>query len=306
MKGMGRWTAALVVLVGCERGAATSSQAQKPDSASNVAQDAQASAIPTEAQPRDSIIVEEKLAWARAQRLDTLPIGDIVARIGRTFVGAPYTPGTLEVEGPERLVINLREFDCVTFVENTLALARVVRSGQGGYDAFKRELLRIRYRGGKLEGYPSRLHYFSEWIADNEAKGIVQNITRELGGVLGTEPLNFMTTHVSAYRQLADPDVVAQIRSIEERLSASPRYVIPENRIAAVADRIHDGDVIGAASTLPGLDLAHTGLALWVSGKLHLMHAPLVGKAVEISVLPLAGRIQSIEKQDGIMVARPR
>ena len=130
--------------------------------------------VPIEAQPRDSVIVEEKLAWARAQHLDTLPIGEIMARIGRTIVGMPYVPATLEVPGPERLVVNLREFDCVTFVENTLALARVVRSGQGGYDAFKRELLRIRYRGGKLEGYPSRLHYFSDWIADYQAKGIVR------------------------------------------------------------------------------------------------------------------------------------
>jgi hypothetical protein len=225
--------------------------------------------------------------------------------MGRTFVGAPYTPGTLEVPGPERLVVNLREFDCVTFVETSLALARVVRAGSGGYTAFKNELQKIRYRGGQLSGYASRLHYFSEWLSDNEAKGVVRNITRELGGVADNEPINFMSQHVSAYRQLADTATLAQIREIEKRLSTYPRYIIPEDRIAAAADRIQDGDVIAAASTLPGLDIAHTGIALWVNGQLHLMHAPLVGKAVEISEKPLAERIQSIATQDGIMVARP-
>src|ERR1051325_2321167 len=72
------------------------------------------------AQGADSVIFEKRLALARAQRLDTLPIGKIVVAVGKTFVGSPYVPHTLEPPGPERLVVDLREFDCVTFVENML------------------------------------------------------------------------------------------------------------------------------------------------------------------------------------------
>jgi hypothetical protein len=72
-----------------------------------------------------------------------------------------------------------------------------------------------------------------------------------------------------------------------------------------VAAGIRDGDVIAATSTVAGLDVAHTGLALWVDGSLHLLHAPLVGDSVEISTVPLAERILSINGQDGILVARP-
>ncbi len=258
-----------------------------------------------EALPADSIVVEQRLARARSERLDTLPIGAVIARLGRTFVGAPYVPGSLEVEGPERLVVNLRSFDCVTFVESMLALARTVRSG-GHYADFTRELQRIRYRSGKLDGYPSRLHYFSEWIADNDQKGVVQNLTQSLGGQRDPEPISFMTTHRASYRQLVADDVFAEIGAMERRLSRQPRYVIAETSIAASAPRIRDGDVIAAASNLPGLDVAHTGIALWVDGQLHLMHAPLVGSVVEISAVPLAARILGIAGQDGIMVARAR
>jgi hypothetical protein len=261
-------------------------------------------AAPAQAAVSDSAVVEQRIAWARQQHFDTLPTGAIMARLGRTFVGYPYVPGTLEAEGPEHLVVNLRTFDCVTFVENMLALARVVRAG-GGYARFTSELTRIRYRDGALNGYPSRLHYFSEWIANNEAKSIVRDITRELGGVVDPEPITFMSTHRSSYRQLADQNVLREIETREKRLSATPRYVIPENAIATVAKDIRDGDVIAAATNLPGLDIAHTGLALWVDGKLHLMHAPLVGSVVEISTEPLADRIIRSAGQDGIMVARP-
>jgi hypothetical protein len=84
-----------------------------------------------------------------------------------------------------------------------------------------------------------------------------------------------------------------------------PRWFLPKATIAAVAGQIQDGDIIAATSTVPGLDIAHTGFAIWQKGKLHLLHAPLVGKSVEISPLPLADRIQTIKTQDGIMVARP-
>jgi len=254
--------------------------------------------------PQDSIIAEQRLAWAREQGLDKRPIGEAVVAIGRTFVGAPYVPGLLEQPTEEALVVNLREFDCVTFVESVLALARTVKK-HGDYHDFKLELQNIRYRGGELSGYPNRLHYFSEWIADNEAKGVVRNVTRELGGTQDTEPINFMSKNVQAYRQLKDTAMLNRMLETEARLSNIPRYYIPEDKIADVAGRIMDGDVIAATSTRPGLDIAHTGLAIRVNGELHLMHAPLVGDSVEISKRPLAERIKGISSQDGIMVARP-
>lgn len=254
----------------------------------------------------DSAIFAQTIAWAREQRLDTLPIGDMMAAIGQRFVGAPYEPGTLDPPGPERLVVNLRTFDCVTFVENTLALARVLRAGDASFGAFTRELVRIRYRDGVPPTYPARLHYFSDWIASNAEKGLVENVTDELGGVVDPEAIGFMTGHRESYRQLGDTANLRAIEAREAELSARERVYIPEDRIAAIAADIHDGDIIAATSTLEGLDIAHTGLALWVDGALHLMHAPLVGSVVQISEVPLADRIQRIEGQDGIMVARPQ
>ncbi len=131
------------------------------------------------------------------------------------------------------------------------------------------------------------------------------DVTREVGGVRDDEPIDFMTTHTDAYRQLADPANVARVREAERRLSAAGRWYVPQDRIAAVAQRIHDGDIIAATSTVAGLDVAHTGIALWVDGTLRLMHAPLVGDSVQISEIPLADRIEGIGGQDGIMVARP-
>src|SRR5262245_60336729 len=133
-------------------------------------------------------VLDSKVRWAIAQRLDTLPLGTAIARLGETFVGTTYTPGTLEAPGPEHLVIDLHEFDCVTFIENMLALTRFIRedgvkalanraAAEARYAGYLEEL---RYRGGTLDGYASRLHYFSEWLGDNAARGKLELLTRSL------------------------------------------------------------------------------------------------------------------------------
>ena len=254
-----------------------------------------------------------KVEWAGEHRLDTLPIGEAMAELGRSFVGTAYVPRTLEVEGPERLVINFRGLDCVTFVENVFAITRFVRGGgvgrlgdRGRAEAAYETLLReVRYRDARIAGYPSRLHYFSDWIRDNDRRGLVRDISEPIGGVRDLEPIDFMTEHFEAYAQLSDPDNVAGVRRTEELLSAAERHFVPAERIDDVAAEIHDGDIIAATSTVAGLDVAHTGLALWIDGSLHLLHAPLVGEAVQISEVSLAERVARIDGQDGIMVARP-
>jgi hypothetical protein len=259
-------------------------------------------------------VLGEKIRWAAARRLDTLELGEAIAALGATFVGATYRPGTLEAPGAERLIVNLRELDCVTFIENVLALTRFARhdglalladppAARATYERYLRDL---RYRGGMIEGYPSRLHYFSEWLAENELAGRVRQITRDLGGATDKEPIDFMSKHPAAYRQLMEAGVLDAIRAMEDRLNrAPPRWYLPEAHIAGTAGQIRNGDVIAATSTVAGLDVAHTGFALWRHGKLHLLHAPLVGRSVEISDQPLAERILAITSQDGIMVARP-
>ncbi len=270
---------------------------------------------------RDWAIARGTLEWAVAQGLGGLPTGEVAALIGSTFVGTPYEPGSLEIPGPERLVVNLRTFDCVTLVEHVLVLARLTRAAAaaadpeagplGSEDAFRRayreELTGLRYRGGAIDGYLSRLHYFTEWLDHAIGEGILDEATGEVGGVADERPIHFMSSNPEAYRQLAeDPALVEGVREIEARLSAGERLFVPQERIAEIEGALQNGDVVAAVSNLDGLDIAHTGFVIRHAGRVHLLHAPLVGDSVEVSAEPLADRIQRISGQKGIRVARPR
>jgi cell wall-associated NlpC family hydrolase len=253
----------------------------------------------------DRRIFARVVAEAATNGYGTKPIGEVMGAVGLGFLGVPYVAHSLEGQSEERLVVNLRAFDCTTFMESVLALSRCIRSGQTTFEDYQRELQAIRYRGGIIERYESRLHYFTDWVQDNAVKGTVRDVTRECGGERDNRSISFMTAHVASYPQLSDTAALAAIRNIEHRLSASERSLLPKARVEAASDRLATGDIIGITTTLQGMDVSHVGIAVRSGGKVKFLHAPLSGAVVTLTASTLSDYLAKSDKQTGIIVARP-
>jgi hypothetical protein len=250
-------------------------------------------------------ICSEKFALAADQSLRNKPFGEVIVSLGQTFLGTTYVANALEVPGKERLVINLEGLDCVTFVETALTLARCVKLKKTTFADYQTQLQLVRYRDGIIDEYPSRLHYFSDWIDNNEKKKVVRNVTKTLGGLPFAKTINFMSTHSSTYQQLANTDFLKKIAAQELALNERRHFYIQKETLPKVQSGIKNGDIIGITTSMQGMDIAHTGLAIWVSGTLKFLHAPLSGSFVQMSEKSLHDYLMSHEKQTGIMVARP-
>jgi hypothetical protein len=259
-------------------------------------------------------------AWATALRSvgmtrRSMPLGPRAIKVGELAIGTPYEPYTLEAyikaggdpKSLEPLTLSLTRFDCVTLVESCLAVARASDDRAAPtWQKFSREVERMRYRGGRRNGYASRLHYFSEWISDGEKRGLVRNLGQELGGVNDTRPLRFMTEHRSSYPALTDDKVFSQIAEMEKSLDGALRWVIPTEKIASVEDQIQTGDVLAFATAIPGIDVTHAAFAYRGNdGILRVLHAPLSGGAVEITRTTLPEYVARIKRSTGILIARP-
>ena len=253
----------------------------------------------------DEEIFRAVLRDATESRWAARPIGEVVALMGQRFLAAPYVAHTLEAEGPERLIVNLREFDCTTFIESMLSLARCVKMSTASIADFESQLRLIRYRSGVIGGYPSRLHYFTDWIADNARKGTVADVSRELGGTPRSFRIAFMSEHPGSYRQLGDPAALAALRSSERELTAVQRWYIPRSRVQEIHSKLRNGDLIGITTSVDGLDCAHTGMVAVRSGQPVFLHASQSGRQVELAEGTLASYLQRYRTHDGIMVARP-
>jgi hypothetical protein len=225
----------------------------------------------------------------------------------RFFLNTPYVANTLDTFDTEELVINFREMDCLIFVENCLALSRMLRYPNPDMDCFERELRLIRYRDGVLNGYISRLHYTSDWICDNVKKSVVEDVSHTLGGQKYKPDVSFMSENPQKYKQLKDnPEAVKEIEEIEREINLRGNYYfIPKQEIEVHQSLIKSGDIICFTTSIPGLDISHVGIACRHKGQLTFIHASLTAKKVIINPESLSDYCNKIKSNTGIIVLHP-
>ncbi len=258
----------------------------------------------------DEQICVSKFDFAVSKKLAEKPINEVIVEIGKSFLGVEYAAHTLEDDGDEKLIINLRALDCVTFYENCLVLARCIKFKKTTFEDYKAQLQFIRYRNGKIDGYASRLHYTTDYWYDAEQKGVLKVVTKEIFGeknvVQIPKPINFMTAHRTAYKHLAANSAnFEKIKAMENELNKRESFFLPKGNVHMFADTIMSGDLLGITTNVEGMDIAHTGVALRTEdGVLRFMHAPNVGHKVQITETSLHDYLAKNGKQTGIIVAR--
>jgi len=231
--------------------------------------------------------------------------GDLLAGIALSFLGAPYKEATLDEPGREKLIVHFRKFDCFTYVESMLALARWLASGKKSPREYLRQLKLMRYRKGVIDGYSSRLHYFTDWLRDNEKKKIVADITPLLGGAPRRRKIDFMTKNAGRYPALQDKKQFQRMLAVEKNLSRRAFCVMDKKKFGARQEKIRNGDIVAFATAQEGLDVAHVGFALWEGKTLRLLHASRRARAVVISAETLAAYLKGKKDFTGVIIARP-
>jgi hypothetical protein len=254
------------------------------------------------------------VAKAKTENWKALPIGERTAAVGRALVGTRYKSFTLEIDNQiEAPSANFQGMDCWTFYEIALAFARMLNEPEDNWTP--EQLLHYieldRYRGGHCTGeYLSRLHYLEDWLADNDRRGLVEDLTRSLGGTSVPHSAREMTVGWRHYRYLAhNKSLLGPLGQMEARVSSRPLYQIPKSRVASIEGKLRSGDIIGIISRDRGglYSTSHVGLALrQADGSLHFMHASSprnYGKVVIDSTL--SSYLARYRTDSGILVARP-
>lgn len=228
----------------------------------------------------------------------------------RQFLGLPYVAHTLEQGDPERLVVNTRQLDCTTLVETVTALTLCVRQGRSSWGDYLAQLRQLRYRDDHIDGYPSRIHYFTEWITENEQHHLVSEIQQPNPPFTAVQQVkvSYMSQHPQSYSALRrHPEDVGQIRQMEQRITGQRFRYIPKRLVGdhkLLSTVVRNGDIIAITCQKPGLDIAHLGFALWRDGQLHLLNASqLHGKVVE-EPMTLAEYLSKHPSHTGIRIIR--
>jgi hypothetical protein len=247
---------------------------------------------------------------AATDKWSQLPMGELIGKIAMELKGTPYVGFTLELsKDKEYCVVNLKGLDCVTFFEDSLCMARMLKKGKSTPQDLLAEVQTTRYRDGKMGDFTSRLHYTTDWLVDNEAKGVVKILTPELPGAAPfTQKVGIMSQHPENYRQLqAHPELLAAIRQMEDRINARSLKYLPMNKLAGAEHLLQTGDIVGVATTETGIDIAHTGLCIKdEQGIVHFMDASSSRRNMKVTLEPqISTCLNWSSKLSGVMFARP-
>jgi hypothetical protein len=247
---------------------------------------------------------------SNAGNWSTLPIGELMGKIAKELEGTPYKANTLELSpDSETCSINLTALDCVTFFETTLAFARMLKEGKRTPTDLRAEVSFIRYRNGKPGDYTTRLHYMTDWLADNEAKHVVQLLRQLPGETTFKQKVGLMSAHPETSIQLtAHPGLIATIKHQEEAINKRSMKFVPIDKVASVASFLKTGDVVAICTSLTGLDVAHTGLIVCdQDGVPHFMDATSRKGKMRVSIEsePLTQALSHSKNTIGAMFARP-
>jgi hypothetical protein len=218
---------------------------------------------------------ERLLAKAKCDRF----IGSRMDLFSRHFLGRPYKPNPLvgSADAAEAFTAFLDGFDCVTYIETVLALARALT-----VDDFTGSLRKIRYEKGRIQ-WKQRNHYMTLWIRNNVREGIIRPVSTPTVPVISRE------------RVL---NVVPGLAARRVRLKCVPKRAVP-----SLSAYLRGGDLIFFVSTRTNLDVFHAGIIARDGKRVLMRHASRKqGSVVEQEL----SQFLKANRMTGVMVLRPQ
>jgi hypothetical protein len=239
------------------------------------------------------------------ERVPGEAFGSFLGRVAAARLDTPYGHAS-EIRGSETLSVELRRFECVSFLESSLAVARCAWRGESTQECFVWEVMGFRYRSGLMANYASRLHYFADWLEDNGGRWRLNDITGELGGQPVQRNFFYLTRRAPKGPALASFGARRAMAAIESDLSSRSHYVLGRNEFRAAVNELQDGDLIAIVGNKPGRLITHAGLIVRGEGDgARLLHASSYHRRVVVTREGVADYVTRRPERTGVIVARP-
>lgn len=251
----------------------------------------------------DTTVINQLLAQGRESGLTGA--NALIEFYARQLLGTPYVAHTLEGD-EELLTINIHQLDCLTFIETLYALTRCTLNQRYSWRDFAANIENVRYRGGEMGDYSTRIHYISEWIIDNHVRGNLVEVTPDLPHAdYMVKNIDYMTRHTDSYRQLKnDTAMVEKIRRHELRNHRFPYLKRSWLNDKDVKAALRSGDFVTLVTKTEGLDVSHNGIIIVDKGEPYLLDASMSGGKVMLESKPLFKFLERSKTNIGVRVFR--
>jgi hypothetical protein len=219
----------------------------------------------------ESLVLPDAIAQ-RVRELRHKSLGERIKAHSEDWMGRPYTDGPLGEAGghDEDPMLRFDTFDCLTFVEEVLALSLAP-------DPISTQSVRLalRYSDPDNPNYENRRHFMlAEWIPELIEKGWVQDITPRFAGAIKIQREVWSSTWAAWSKR-------DQFDLEDDRLPVGVQqfWYLPIDAALEAADQIPDGTILFTLrQPLPHIPIAITHVGIKIPGEGPTMrHATKMG-----------------------------
>lgn len=214
--------------------------------------------------------------------------------IAKTFIGAPYKSNQLSISNPEKVYYSFRDFDCITFVENVIALY----NSDGMNDNFKMNL--INYRYNDTISFESRNHYLSLGLEKLIHLKLIYPINNQINSKSIRKNLSYLSNHIGN-KGIDKSKIIA----LENTLGNKVFYYFDSTLFVKINHLLKNGDIIAFLSSRHDLDFKHVGFVYIENNKKYVLHASQEQKQVCISNLTIQEYVKKHKSYLGFQIFRP-
>lgn len=235
---------------------------------------------------------------------------DFIHWVFHDFEGVRYGSGGAGCPA-DKTLINVTEMNCVTFVENVLAMTMTLQylgenqilyiSDEDLFQIFVKHLNFIRYYTDQPTNYwEDRIHYHTDQLRKLAYYGYLFDLGR-INGVPYNKEINYLSRNRSKFPGFR---LWNQIQKIEKELTAYPKYYYPLDMLHCYEEIAKDGDIVALTTDIEGLEVSHTGFITVKDGVLYFTHASLKKRKVVVEE-PFRTYLSTRTSITGIMAFRP-
>lgn len=244
----------------------------------------------------------------QGQETPTACYADFLRTALPAFVGVRFGGGGAGAPWNKTLV-NTQEMDCVTFVEQVLAMAmahrqaaetRTAESPDELFALFVHHLNHVRYYDGVVDGRQKRIILFTDAMRMLTQRGVLEDVGAYTG-VPFTKRIHYMSSNPSRFAGITN---WAEVRQTETQLSAHRRFYYPLDSLHRYEPLAADGDIVGLTTNVDGLDVSHVGFLTVRNGRVKFTHASFTKRQVVLEQ-DLREYLSTRTSITGIVVFRP-
>lgn len=259
---------------------------------------------------KDTTFINQLLSYPELKDMDK---NEQLAFFAKKLVGAPSNLRSEILESDTvSFTIDIHTFNPLSFLSTCVALTQAYETSSApNWRDFAGKYENVRFKGGKIGNYSSRMMYAADWIADNIFRGNIYDATQRVEGLnvkRREKSIYYISKNKDSFNALSDPLKLDLIKMLEMGFRNHQIIYISNGDLTnpgRYKKTAKDGDIVFLLSPDESLDCREMGIVCFDGDDLRFIQVSIPREKIVMEELPFENYVKrNIKRIQGARVMR--